>query len=555
MPATKKDTTRNLEELNQELEKLRARNKELEASEKVLEYVEGALQETEKRYRSLFDNMQSGFAIHKIVLDENNKPKDYIFIDVNSEFEVHTGLKKEEVIGKRVTEVLPGIEDDPARWIEVYGEVALSGKGVSFENYLETLQRWYSVIAYSPKAGQFATVFTDITEYKKAEAERKKWEEQQRQTQKMEALRTLAGGIAHEFNNVLGTIVGFAELTMDLLPEEGRGRYNLKKVLSASDRAAEMVDQILSFSSREEKEYKPVYINNVLREALFLLRSSLPPTIEIRTNLKERQTRILADLLQVHHVIMNICNNAAHAMKEKGGILGISLDEVNIDPDANGQVDLNKGRYQKISISDTGHGMDEETKRRIFEPYFTTKRVGEGSGMGLSVAHGIVKSHGGTITVDSEPGQGTTVHVFFPVIKSERFLGADSKAPVKGGNEWLLMADDESDLLESGRKMLESLGYTVVMKKSSLEALEAFSKKPDAFNLVITDQTMPGMTGVQLTKELKRIKPDIPVILCTGFSEIVNEENYKAQGIDAFVMKPFDKKKIAHIIRQVLDKK
>lgn len=545
----------NMEDLAQEVEALRRRNAELEASEKVLQYVEDALQESEKRYRSLFDNMQSGFSIHRIVLDDGNKPVDYVFLDVNSEFEKQTGLKKDDVIGKKVTDVLPGIENDPARLIETYGQVALTGKGVSFENYIESLQKWYSIIAYSPKVGQFATVFTDITERKKAEEEHKKLEEQQRQAQKMEALRTLAGGIAHEFNNVLGTIVGFAELTVDILPEDSRGRYNLKKVLSASDRAAEMVDQILSFSSREEKEYKPVYLNNILREVLFLIRSSLPPAIEIQTGIEDSRTRVSANLIQIHQVIMNVCKNAAFAMKEDGGILKVALQEWNIEADKSDSAAIKPGRYQRISISDTGHGMDKETKRRIFEPYFTTKRVGEGSGLGLSVAHGIVKNHGGTIMVDSEPGKGTTFHVYLPVIKSESLFGIESKEPVKGGNEWILMADDETDLLESGRKILESLGYTVVMKKSSIDALEAFNEKPDIFNLVITDQTMPGMTGVQLTKELKSIRKDIPVILCTGFSEVINEENYKSQGVDSFMMKPFDKKKIAGVIRQVLDKK
>jgi len=553
MSATKGDN-HNVEDLIREVEALRKRNAELEASEKVLQYVEDALQESEKRYRSLFDNMQSGFAIHRIVLDDRNKPVDYIFLDVNSEFEKQTGLKKDDVLGKKVTDVLPGIENEPARLIETYGRVALTGKGVSFESHVESLQKWYSIIAYSPKVGQFATVFTDITERKKAEEEHKKLEEQQRQSQKMEALRTLAGGIAHEFNNVLGTIVGFAELTMDLLPEDSRGRYNLKKVLSASDRAAEMVDQILSFSSREEKEYKPVYLNNILKEVLFLIRSSLPPTIEIQTDIKENRSRVSANLIHIHQVIMNVCKNAAYAMKEHGGTLKVALRELNIEPDTSGSIEMKSGRYQRISISDTGHGMDKETKRRIFEPYFTTKRVGEGTGLGLSVAHGIVKNHGGTITVDSEPGKGTTFHIFLPVIKSERLSGIESKEPVEGGNEWILMVDDETDLLESGRKILESLGYTVVMKRSSIEALEAFNEKPDIFNLVVTDQTMPGMTGVQLTKEVKSIRENIPVILCTGFSEVINEENYKAQGIDAFIMKPFDKKKIACLIRQVLDK-
>ncbi len=555
MSGTKISKAQNQEEILKELDFLKKRTAALEASEKVLQYVEDALKESEKNYRALFDNMQSSFAIHKIELDDLNRPVDYVFLDVNHEFEKQLGLPKDKIIGHRVTEILPGIENDPTRWIDIFGKVALTGQAVSFESYLQPLDKWYSVSVYSPKEEEFATVFTDISERKKAEEERKRLDEKLRQSQKMEALRTLAGGIAHEFNNVLGSIVGFTELTIDYLPPESKGRYNLQKVLASSDRAAGMVNQILSFTSTGEKERKPVFLNNILKEALFLLRSSLPPNIEIQTSIPEMTNPILADYIQVHRAFMSILDNAAHAMKKTGGTLDVQLDEIILERDTLPELDLYPGKYQHTTIVDSGHGMDKETLNRIFDPYFTTKEVGEGMGMGLSAAHGIIENHGGGIYVQSSLGKGTRVCVYLPISSSGFLNYPKNKEIIPGGDEWILLVEDDSDLLESGRRMLEKLGYTVVMKKNSAEALKAFLSNPASFHLLITDQTMPGKTGLELAKEIRTTREDLPVILCTGFSDLINEGNFRELGIDAFVMKPFDRLKLARTIRQVLGPK
>jgi signal transduction histidine kinase/CheY-like chemotaxis protein len=396
--------------------------------------------------------------------------------------------------------------------------------------------------------------FRDVTERKRAEEEKKKLEEQLRHSQKMEAIGTLAGGIAHDFNNILGAIIGYTELASDDLPDFSITKKNLFQVLAAANRAKDMVKQILAFSRKDKEERNPILLSKIIDEAFKLLRSSLPTTIDIRSNISSRLSPVLASQTQINQVIMNLCTNAAHAMREKGGILEIALREIDLDPDILDVKDLAPGRYQQLSISDTGHGITPGIKDRIFEPYFTTKKTGEGTGMGLAMVYGIVKGHSGEITVYSEPGKGTTVHVYLAVLeKSEVTEGEiDHTEPVIGGSERILFVDDEVHLAEVGKQMLEKLGYRVTSRTSSTEALEDFRGNPSHYDLVITDQTMPGITGVQLAEELKQIKPGIPVILSTGFSEKISESNYKSRGIDAFVMKPTMKKEIARVIRRVL---
>lgn len=396
-------------------------------------------------------------------------------------------------------------------------------------------------------------ILLDVTERKQYDSERQRLEDQLHQVQKMEAIGTLAGGIAHDFNNILSAIIGYTELAISDIPEKTETRQKLAQVLAAGDRAKEMVRQILAFSRKGEKEQRPVMLDEVVNEAFILLRSTLPTTIEIRPNFGEKLRPVMANPTQIHQVIMNICTNAAHAMREAGGILEIALKEIELNPLSIKSKHLEPGIYQQLTVSDTGHGMTGEIKKRIFEPYFTTKRKGEGTGMGLAVVHGIVKNHGGEISVYSEPGKGTTFHVFLPVTQTETNIGIESVEDIQGGSECILFVDDESNLAEMGKQMFESLGYKTESRTSSIEALEAFRSSPDKFSLVITDQTMPNMTGLQLAKEIREIKPGMPIILCTGFSESVNEENFRSMGISAFVMKPVVRKEIARIIREVLD--
>ena len=395
----------------------------------------------------------------------------------------------------------------------------------------------------------------DITDWKLAEEERERLQAQLVQAQKMEAVGTLAGGIAHDFNNILGAIVGYAELSLYELPEDHPVRANLVQVLSAGERAGKLVRQILSFSRRVEQEQEPCLLAPIVKEALKLMRATLPTTIEISQDIDDESGTVMADPTQIHQVIMNLCANAAHAMQDGGGLLAVSLGQARLDDeDAAGYVDLSPGSYLRLTVDDTGVGMDKGTVQRIFEPFFTTKEGGGGTGLGLSVVHGIVKSHGGAITVYSEPGAGSTFHVYLPLLQAEaEDLTVRDAAPIPTGVERVLFVDDEPALVELGRQMLKRLGYEVTAVGSSLEALELFQSGPDKFDLVITDMTMPRMTGLDLSGELRRIRPEVPIILCTGFSAQISADNVRAAGIDRMLMKPLVLGNVAEVIRSVLD--
>jgi len=402
-----------------------------------------------------------------------------------------------------------------------------------------------------------SNLFAMALERKHGEEERLKLEERLRHLQKMEAIGLLAGGIAHDFNNLLGAVTGYTELAVMDTQDNSPTKSYLMKVLSVAEQAKNIIKQILTFSRKQEEEKTLIYLSDVVKEALILLRSTLPATIEIRPELEEGLLPIIANPTQISQVIINLCSNAAYAMREKGGILRIALKEVIIDANGTNSPVMAPGKYQLLSTSDTGTGIPPEIMKRIFEPYFTTKKQGEGTGMGLAMVHGIVHSHGGDITVSSEPGIGTTFHVYLPVTGKKPAIvpGERQSRSLPGGNERILFVDDEDSLVEIWEKMLTKLGYRVVARTDCLEALEMFRSDPDRFDLVITDQTMPQMTGIQLTVELKAIRPDIPVILCTGFSEDIDEHNYKTRGVSGFVMKPIVPEKIARTIRRVFENK
>jgi two-component system cell cycle sensor histidine kinase/response regulator CckA len=387
-------------------------------------------------------------------------------------------------------------------------------------------------------------------------------ESQLRQTQKMEALGTLAGGIAHDFNNLLTVILGYTELSMRRLPENNEARRSIEHVFIAAKRAKELVEQILSFSRQNEEKRDPLQISLIVNEVLSLLRSSLPPFIIIRNGLKANRSMVKADSSQIHQVIMNLCTNAVHAMKEKGGILKVSLEDVDIGPGINPSPpgshiydNLKPGAYVCLSVSDTGHGMENDVAARIFEPYFTTKNPGEGTGMGLPLVRGIVESHGGIINVHSTRGKGTNFKVFLPRVNSTARPQSTASELIQGGNERILYIDSESVLVELARELLEQLGYTIVGKTDSLNALEDFRDDPHQFDIVITDLTMPHLNGIQLARKFMEIRPDIPIILCTGFSNTIAAREALNAGIKDVVMKPIVLETIAHAIRSSLDRK
>lgn len=846
--------------------------------------VKDALKRTEEKLESLFSNMSEGFAYHRVILDATGKPCDYVFLQVNEAFERLTGLRAEKIVGRRVTDVIPGVERDPADWIGRYGRVAMTGKPVQFESYAEALQKWFSVSAFSPHRAYFAATFSDTTERKRMEEalraseeryrttiasigdavittdaagtvsfmnpvaeqltgwtlpeaakmpvgqifsivneytrahvdcpvakvlregtivglanhtilirkdgtelavddsgapirdkdgkivgvvlvfrditerrraeedlkrsmerleiisdtasrllmsndpqevinalcqrvmehldcqaffnflvdeernclrlntyagipeetareiqfldygvavcgcaardacrivaenipttpdmrtdlvrsfgiqayaahplfaqgrvigtlsfgtksrltftddeinlmktvadqvatamergrlyraaewraeelerrvqertaelqqaydklmretrEREQVEAQLRQAQKMDALGTLTGGIAHDFNNILAAIIGFTEIAKDKVPAESRVQHHLERVLEAGIRGRDLVKHMLTFSRQSEQEKKPLPLSSIVKETIKLLRASIPTTIGIRLNIRSESSFVFADPVQMQQVVMNLCANGAYAMREKGGTLDVELSDFSVARSNGNPQGIEPGLYMKLTVRDTGGGIAPEIMEKIFDPFFTTKKPGEGTGLGLAVVHGIVKQHSGYITVESEPGRGSLFAVFLPKATEKGPLEMTGEFAIPTGKEKVLFVDDEEALAEVGQELLEELGYSVTVKRSSIEALAAFRSNPGDYDLIITDQTMPEITGLELAGEVLTLRPDMPIILCTGFSHLIDAAGAAAAGIRAFLMKPLTKGELARTVRDVLD--
>lgn len=402
---------------------------------------------------------------------------------------------------------------------------------------------------------RLAGTHSDITERKRAEEERERLQAQLQQAQKIEAIGTLAGGIAHDFNNILATILTCSQIALRELPDSNPAHEDLQQIVQSTLRAKDLVKQILAFSRKTGKEkIEPLRVESIVKEAIQLLRACLPSSIEIRQSIRSKEELVLIDPTQVHQVLVNLCTNAAHAMREKGGVLDISLAKVEVDAsDVTACPGLKPGNYLKLTVSDTGHGMGAETLGQIFDPYFTTKEPGEGTGLGLAVVHRIVKRYEGAISVHSQPGKGSTFDVLFPVVETSPEASLPKEMDMPRGTERILLVDDEEALLAAGKRALEELGYSVVTKRNGPEALAVFQAQPFHFDLVITDSTMPAMAGLDMVGEVRRIRPDIPVILNTGGAVADVIDKAKGVGIREIVAKPLDLCEFVRVVRRALD--
>ncbi|MDM8515040.1 PAS domain S-box protein [Desulfobacterales bacterium HSG16] len=479
-----------------------------------------------------------------------------VIVYVNPSFERTTGYKYKEAVGQNISILESGRHDK--QYMENLWSTISSGKvwvGIFMNKKKDgTIYETETIISpvydKNGKIINYVGVYRDMTE-------RNMLEEKLRKAQKMEAIGTLAGGIAHDFNNILFPIVVYGDMAKDELPANSKSVSYINEIITAARRATDLVRQILAMSNSGSKEPRVFKIQTIVKEVLKFMGATLPSTISVTRNIDPKCGPIMGDPTEIHQILMNLCINAFHAMQEAGGKLEVIVKSVYLKPDdVVKEKRLKSCPYICISIEDTGCGMDSETKSRIFEPYFTTKEAGKGTGLGLSVSHGIVMKNKGDIKVESMPGKGTKFMVYFPMIKTsvaETEKNPDQKLP--RGIEHVLVIDDEITVVKMLRAMLRSLGYKITGMTDSVKALNRFKEKPDEFDLVLTDMTMPAITGDILARKMIKIKPGLPVILCTGFNEMINEQKAKEAGIAKYIIKPIFKDDLAFTIRDILDKK
>ena len=510
--------------------------------------VTDSLRESEAKFRSYVD--RAPLAV--LVADRDGR-----FLDSNPAATELLGHDADTLSRMRVTDIHPNEELESVQ--RDFETLARTGH-VEAEHRLRRKDgRVVRVMISAVQLGDGLSLayLQDITERKRAEEENARVEAQLRQAQKMEALGTLAGGIAHDFNNILGIIMGYSEMAQADAKNPSRLREDLHEVLLGANRAKALVQQILAFSRSSEQTLRAVQVGLIVKEALRMLRASLPSTIEVKQDVSS-EAAVMADPTQIHQVLMNLCTNSAHAMGGEIGVLEVGLTDVHPGQESfPGHVRLNPVPHVRLSVKDTGHGIESPILERIFDPFFTTKEQGVGTGLGLSVVHGIVKSCGGVITVDSAPGEGATFHVYLPAIEAAEPPPAAAEISLPGGTERILIVDDEPELARVIKQLLEQLGYRVELLANSVDALRMFRNQSldKPFDLVITDMTMPHLTGADLARELRIIGPDLPIVLYTGFSDKIDIEKAKALGIQGFLMKPVIIKDLARLVRKVLDER
>ena len=532
------------------IEKLETAEQALKMDIKDRKQVEEALRKSEERYRSLYDDTPSMY----FTLDSNAK-----VLSVNKFGAQLLGYHVEELVGKSVLEIfhnddIPKVQEQFMQCLENPEKVAhWEFRKVHKDGTVMWVKELARVTQDTNSRTVILIVCEDITDRKLAEEALQQSEKQLRQAQKMEAIGTLAGGIAHDFNNILGAMLGYAELSLARKSSDSQIGIYLKEILKAGKRAKNLVKQILAFSHPGEQERHAVDLGMIVNESLQLLRATLPSSIQIRHHIKADPAIIYADPTQIHQVMMNLGGNAEYAMREKSGVLEVELTSVEItEAMLPGLPELANGSYLQLTIRDAGCGMSSHVLDRIFEPFFTTKGPGEGTGMGLAVVHGIIAGHEGAIRVKSTVGTGSVFEIFLPKLETALPVEDQGDVTLPKGKGSVLFVDDEESLVQWGQHLLTNLGYKVVGRTRPENALELFREAPSQFDIVITDQTMPTMSGEAFARALQNIRQDIPIVLCTGFSHTMTSEKAKSTGIRAFLMKPVTGRELASTIQEVL---
>jgi len=526
--------------------------------EKIISKRINDLKNGEEKYRRLYKESKKAEAVYCSLI--NSSADAIVIYDLEGRVQVVSaaftklfGWSLDELKGKRIDYVPEAELEKSTAHINNAILRGISCNGFESKRYKKDgrlVDVSISASAYKDYEGKLSgllVILRDISEQKRLEA-------QLRHSQKMEAIGTLASGIAHDFNNILSIILGNSELALYGLPKSKTSYSFLEEIRIASLRAKDLVKQLLSFSRKSEEKHYPINIVPIIIESLKLLRSSVSANIEFRQKISKKLPAIIAEPTQIHQILINLCTNAAHAMEKKGGYLDVTLEKKEIfQEDRELYPGLKAGNYLKLSISDNGHGIAPGHLERIFEPYFTTKDIGKGSGMGLAVVHGIVKNHKGVIKVSSILDHGTTIDIFFPAIEKPEKIESKIKNNYPTGNESILIVDDDALILKMEEKMLTCLGYRVETFTNPIIALEEFFLAPERFDLVIADMAMPKMTGDKFIRELLKIKPDLPTILCTGYSEWMDENKALEMGIKAFLIKPIDMQKMATAVKGALN--
>jgi PAS domain S-box-containing protein len=504
----------------------------------------------EQKYQTLFKEMLNAMAIHEIILDEDGKPADYRFLEVNPAFTRMTGLRKEEVIGKTVLEVLPDTED---YWIQTYGRVALTGEPTFIAEYSRAFDKYFEVSAYGPAPGQFVCIFTDVTQRIRMEAERNKLQEQVLQAQKMQSIGRLAGGVAHDFNNMLGIIIGHAEIVTEQLRPADPMYSDIMQIRQAAKRSADITRQLLAFASKQNIAPREIDLNSLITNLLKMLRRLIGENIELSFQPYPEPCVVCMDPSQIDQILVNLCVNARDSISAVGSItIATSLLDAS-ECEAQRQWQAIEGDYVLLSVSDTGSGMDSETLDKMFEPFFTTKELGKGTGLGLATIYGIVQQNHGCIKAESKPGVGTRILIYLPRVADPSAREESALPKLIMGDQHILVVEDELAILNMTCRMLEKMGYHVITSADAAQALDLAKDPEIRIDLLITDLMMPKLSGIKLAEQVQILRPGLPCLYMSGYSSaaIAPEADLIKHGV--FMQKPFSALELSTKVSEALN--